>query len=69
MTRREFLKLTVLGIALSLLKPFEVAETFYRPAEGFDFSPKPKGRVFKFHPPLGEVVRHRRFPTVEIERF
>ncbi len=60
MTRRGFLKLLFLLLVLLLIEPLRVSKTLH-PRRGnlYDFTPRPKGRVLKFLPPAGEVVRHR----------
>ena len=60
MTRRSFLKLTLLLLVLPFIRPFEgfpVFPTFE--GENYDYTPRRKGRIFKFLPPTGEVVKHR----------
>ena len=60
MTRRGFLKLLSLLLVLPLIEPLRVSEALHpRRGDLYDFTPRPKGRVLKFLPPAGEVVRHR----------
>ncbi len=58
MTRRSFLKFCfLLGISF-LFNPLKGLETF-RPSRGFyNFTPRRKGRLFKFYPKEVERVRH-----------
>ena len=60
MTRRSFLKLTLLLSVLPFIRPLEDFSVFPSfEGENYDYTPRRKGKIFKSLPPTGEIVKHR----------
>jgi len=63
LTRRDFLKVLTLGGLVYLLKPVEVIEfrKFSSKRDFYNFSPRKKGKIFKFQPPMETVFHLKTF--------
>ena len=63
LTRRDFLKGLTLGGLLYFLKHLEVIEfpRFSPQKDSYNFSPRKKGKIFKFQPPMETVFHLKTF--------